>query len=166
MGIIKNLMMKCQSKILLKYADTIDSSEPVFINLLDALELAKIGWSEDTNETIANCFCKAGFVSQVSSVPDEECTGDEEDESVLVELWTRCDGTTLNVSLGDYLTADNGVCTAGELMDSDIIHEVCSMFGASSTEENEDVEEEEEDCGEEYRQPTIQETKNAMDTLR
>ena len=43
---------------------------------------------------------------------------------------------------------------------------VRSMFCASSTKENEDEEEEEEDCGEEYQQPTIQETKNAMDTLR
>ena len=123
MGIIKNLMVKYQSKILLKYADTIDSSESVSTKLLDALEFAKIGWSEVTNETIANCFCKAGSVSQVSSEPDEECTGDEEDESVLVELWTRCNGTTLNVSLGNYLTADDGVCTAGEFMNSDIIHE-------------------------------------------
>ena len=92
---------------------------------------------------------------------EEECTGVDEDESVLAELWTRCDGATLNVSLGDYLTADDGVCTSGELMDSDIVHEVRSMFGTSTTEE-----EEEEDCGEEYQQPTIREANNAMDTLR
>ena len=106
---------------------------------------------------------------------------------MLAELWTRCDGATLNVSLGDYLTADDGVCTSRELMDSDIDHEVRSMFDASTTEENEGLmdsdidhevrsmfdastteeeEEEEKDCGEEYQQPTIREANNAMDTLR
>ena len=73
----------------------------------------------------------------------------------------------MNVSLGDHLTADDGVWTSGELMDSDIIHEVRSIFGVSTTEENEDEEEEEEeDCGEEYQQPAIKEATNAMDTLR
>ena len=135
MGIIKILKVKYRSKVLLKYADTIDSNDPVSINLLDALQFAKIAWSEVTKETITNCFRKAGFVHQVSSDLEEECTGDDEDESVLAELWTRCDGATPNVSLDDYLTADDGVCTSGELMDSDIVHEVCSMFGASTTEE-------------------------------
>ena len=104
---------------------------------------------------------------QVSSDPDdEECFGDEEDESVLAHLWTRCDGATLNVSLNDYLTADDGVYTSGELMDSDIIHKIQSMFGASTTEDHDDEEEEIEDCSEEYQQPTIHETTNAMNIVR
>ena len=164
MGIIKNVKVKYQSKALLKYVDTVDSSEPFSINLLDALQFAKMAWSEVTNYTITNCFCKAGFVSRVSSEIEEECSGDEEDESGLAEMWTRCDRTTMSVSLGDYLTAGDSAYTFGELIDSDIIHEVHSIFGASTAEENED-EEEEEDSGEEYQQPTVQETKNAMDTL-
>ena len=163
MGIIKNIKVKYRSKVLLEYADTIDSNNPVSINL----QFAKIAWSKVTKETIANCFHKAGFVPQVSHDLEEECTGDDEDESVLAELWTRCDGATLNVSLGDYLTADDDVCTSRELMDSDIVHKVRSMFGASTTEENEfEEEKEEEDCGEKYQQPTVREANNAMDTLR
>ena len=71
-----------------------------------------------------------------SAVKQEECSGDEEDESGLAEMWTKCDRTTLSVSLGDYLTADDSVYTFGELMVSDIIHEVHSIFGASTAEEN------------------------------
>jgi hypothetical protein len=68
--------------------------------------------------------------------------------------------------LNDYLTADDGVYTSGELMDSDIIHEVQSMFGARTTEDRDDEVEEIEDCGEEYQQPTIHEATNAMDIVR
>lgn len=167
MGIIKNLKVKYRSKVLLKHADSIDSDEPISISFLDSLQLAKIAWSEVTKETVANCFPKAGFMPQVSSDPDdEECFGDEEDQSVLADLWTRCDGATLNVSLNDYLTADDGVYTSGELMDSDIIHEVQSMFGARTTEDRDDEVEEIEDCGEEYQQPAIHEATNAMDIVR
>lgn len=69
--------------------------------------------------------------------------------------------------MNDYLTADDGVYTSGELMDSDIIHEVQSMFGASTTKDRDHDEEDEiEDCGEEYQQSTIHETTNVLDIVR
>lgn len=66
MGIIKNLKVHYKRFLLRRRIDAIDNKVEFEFNLLNALNLLKRSWKEIKQETLANCFRKAGFVIEVS----------------------------------------------------------------------------------------------------
>jgi len=65
-GIIKNLKVHYKRFLLRRRINAIDNKTDFEFNLLNALNLLKRAWKEVKQETLANCFRKAGFVIQVS----------------------------------------------------------------------------------------------------
>lgn len=66
MGIIKNLKAYYRRFLLRRRINAIDNKIDFEFNLLNALNLLKRSWKEVKQETLANCFRKAGFVIEVS----------------------------------------------------------------------------------------------------
>jgi hypothetical protein len=65
-GIIKNLKVHYRRFLLRRRINAIDNKVEFEFNLLNALNLLKRAWKEIKQETLANCFRKAGFVIEVS----------------------------------------------------------------------------------------------------
>jgi hypothetical protein len=65
-GIIKNLKVHYRRYLLRRRINAIDNKVDFEFNLLNALYLLKRAWNEVKQETLANCFRKAGFVIGVS----------------------------------------------------------------------------------------------------
>jgi hypothetical protein len=65
-GIIKNLKVHYRRYLLRRRINAIDNKVEFEFNLLNALNLLKRAWKEVKQETLANCFRKAGFVIEVS----------------------------------------------------------------------------------------------------
>lgn len=65
-GIIKNLKVHYRRFLLRRRINAIDNKVDFEFNLLNALNLLNRAWKEVKEETLANCFRKAGFVIEVS----------------------------------------------------------------------------------------------------
>jgi len=65
-GIIKNLKVHYRRFLLRRRINAIDNKVDFEFNLLNALNLLKRAWKEVKQETLANCFRKAGFFIEVS----------------------------------------------------------------------------------------------------
>ncbi|KAG2461778.1 RAVR2 protein, partial [Polypterus senegalus] len=129
-----------------KLLRNIEDKRPVGIDLLEAMRMARRVWDEVPEETIKNCFKKAGFGQQ--TVDDSEEHLDEmsmETDNALAspKEWSTvltATGANKEVSFQDFLEVDSAVNVCGELTDADIIAEM----------ENEEQKENESGDEEEY----------------
>lgn len=127
-GIIKNLKQYYRKRIVMKVLSHIEEATPTTVSLLDAINDLNKTWTIDVKEqTIANCFRKAGFVKDACSQDADDW--DEDDYlplSELKKLWSSY-RTAMNmndVEFDDYVTVDNDVQTMGFPTDEDILESV------------------------------------------
>ena len=106
LGIIKNIKHHYRNKIIVKKIDHIENKQAgeLNINILDAINLVNMSFTQVTNQTIKNCFRKSGLVN----FEDE---GLEEEEQSLENDWQRLKEITNDVegSFEDYLNIDENL---------------------------------------------------------
>ncbi|KAL8566727.1 hypothetical protein ACOMHN_050375 [Nucella lapillus] len=111
--------------------------------LLDAIHMTTQSWEKVTTDTIAHCFCKAGF--RHSS--DDQTTSDSEPclkkdlqevEPILSRMFKEW-----NIPPSDYFTVDEEVLTEDPTAAPDVAAEPCTSripdSDASSEEEDEEM---------------------------
>ena len=79
MGIIRNLKALYRKSMISRIVSHLGSEASITVtctqlsrqvNVLDAMHMLKVAWSDVKPQSTTNCFAKAGFISQVT--PDEE----------------------------------------------------------------------------------------------
>jgi len=88
-----------------------------------------------TEGTIANCFRKAGFSTEVNAVGDSSQADCEEE--VTPSGWS----TIATIPFSDFVSVDDGVYTATENSDETIVEHVQNSKSESKDSESEDDEE-------------------------
>ncbi|XP_054710184.1 tigger transposable element-derived protein 4-like, partial [Uloborus diversus] len=69
-GIIKNLKVHYRKRVVLKILQCLEENSVPCITLLDSLRELRKAWSDVTQQTIVNCFKKAGFKDNLSIPKD------------------------------------------------------------------------------------------------
>ncbi|XP_046569011.1 tigger transposable element-derived protein 4-like [Haliotis rubra] len=104
----------------------------VQITLLDTIQTIHAAWRQVTSKTIANCYRKGGF-----GLPerDEGSSDDETDNMVLSDLrvmWNelsdKAEEIPADVTLDDFINADNQVVTAERPTEDEIVTSVAQQF--------------------------------------
>lgn len=135
-GIIQNLKQQYRKRIIMKVLAHMEDSTPTTVSLLDAIRDLNKTWNLDVKQqTISNCFRKAGFAKD-ELINDSTYDWDEEDDlplSELKQIWTNYRTAMGNddVSFEDYIDIDNGVQTMGFPTDEDILESVVENLVAS-----------------------------------
>ncbi|XP_050300906.1 tigger transposable element-derived protein 4-like [Anthonomus grandis grandis] len=168
-GIIKNLKQHYRNRIVMKVLAHMEVATPTTVALLDAIQDLNKTWTLDVKEqTIANCFRKAGFVKD--KVQQDADNWDEDDLVPLSELktlWTsyRRAIDMSDVSFEDYVTIDDNVQITGFPTDEEILESVIENLvpNKKDPEENEDDGQSE---GETVPTPAIDETISAIEKIR
>ena len=121
MGIIKNLKVTYRRLI-----EAVENKTVFDVNVLDAMHMLRKTWAGVTQQTIVNCFRKAGFQNDTQS-QDEPAVDidnnegfDEEDDLPLSRLLP--DGVTFD----EYATVDDAVETCELPTDDDIVADILS----------------------------------------
>jgi hypothetical protein len=119
------------------------------INALEALHYTVAALQQVTQQTIENCFRKAGYVQgQSSGDSDVELTNDDDD---FRQDWDKFSGMNKDI-FEDYVSVDSHVATSG----LETVQELCVSLVASRS-----VEGEEEEDGEPEVVPSFAETHEA-----
>lgn len=67
--------------------------------------MSNSAWYDVTQETIQNCFIKAGFLLSIN-----ECVQVEDNDST--QIWSEfCEISHLNMQINEFIDADNDVIT-------------------------------------------------------
>ena len=152
-------------------------------DILDCLIAIRDSWKQVKQETIVNCWRKAGFEVQMPTVQQEndEVAGDRDDPTVSIQaedqlgrglekeevqifqnIWERL-GDVLRIDLpdlNDYLAIDeNEADVVAELTDQKIVAEVTDM-------NRQDVKEETEEAGAEITEITMLQAQQTIDYLK
>uniref|UniRef100_A0A915EID3 DDE-1 domain-containing protein n=1 Tax=Ditylenchus dipsaci TaxID=166011 RepID=A0A915EID3_9BILA len=144
-GIIQNVKVHYRRFLLRKRIDAFDAKIDYKMDLFKALQFLRRSWSDVKQETIANCFKKAGFIKHVEPTEsaedadamcneliaemDEEVqeTGREEDEE-LNTLWAELQQMNLaEGTLQEYLGVDDQLTTGGSRSLAEIAEEVSNV---------------------------------------
>lgn len=126
-GIIKNLKQHYRKRILMKVLANMDRDIPTTVTILDAIRDLSKTWNVDVKQqTISNCFRKAGFVNN-GSVQDIDW--DADDLVPLAELkvlWASFTSAINmdSVSFEDYVNVDEDVPITDFPTDDDILESV------------------------------------------
>ena len=124
MGIIKNLKVKYRKLVAMRLIESIEKKTTYEINVLDAMHMLRKAWADVTQQTVTNCFAKAGFQMSMCAnyAPDEATTDDdgdefdEEDDLPLSHLLLPVD-----VTFDEYAAVDDNVETCEQPTDDDIV---------------------------------------------
>lgn len=126
-GIIKNLKHYYRKRIVMKVLAHLEDATPASVSLLDAIKDLNKAWNIDVKEqTIANCFKKAGFAKDLLQDTDDWDEDDTLPLSELKQLWASYSNViNINgVAFEDYANVDDGVHTMGFATDEDILDSV------------------------------------------
>uniref|UniRef100_A0A8C4S6C2 HTH psq-type domain-containing protein n=1 Tax=Erpetoichthys calabaricus TaxID=27687 RepID=A0A8C4S6C2_ERPCA len=168
-GIINNFKLRYRKVIVRKLLRDIEDKRPLGIDLLEAMGMARRAWDEVPEETIKNCFKKAGFGQQTVDDSEEHLEGmsmKTDDTLASPEEWSTvltATGANKEVSFQDFLEVDSVVNVCEELTDADIIAEV------ASEEQKENESGDEEEYGNNVNTqpvPSRKEARQAIDILR
>lgn len=129
-GIIQNLKHLYRRQVVLKILD--NATEKTNINLLDAGRMLNKAWNQVTQQTIRNCFRKAGFNNEKTNVEvaTEELNLDI-GLSVVTERWRE---VATDVSYNTYVDVDSEVAVCGELTEEEIVQQVTQKHDLSDDE--------------------------------
>uniref|UniRef100_A0A8C4XF96 Tigger transposable element-derived protein 4 n=1 Tax=Erpetoichthys calabaricus TaxID=27687 RepID=A0A8C4XF96_ERPCA len=131
-GIINNFKLRYHKLVVRKLLWDIEDKRPLGIDLLEAMRMAWRAWDEVPEETIKNCFKKAGFGQQTIEDSEEHLEGMSMETDNTLASPEECStvltatGANKEVSFQDFLKVDSAVNVCGELTDADIIAEVAN----------------------------------------
>lgn len=124
-GVIRSLKAGYRKRLVERLLLNLRVGRELKIDLLGALSMLSGSWADVTNETIRNCFRRAGF-----HVPgDDSENSDECNEAIadIAEVWSELskfpeavDGSTVD----EFVSADDDVATTGELENEDYIADI------------------------------------------
>lgn len=129
-GIIQSLKVHYKHKLVRNLLVAVDSQERLKITVLDAMKWLKQAWNEVSETTIRNSFRHCSFRSDDA---EESPHQDPDLQPLFEELRER--GGSIDGSLEDFATSDNGVETTGILSDHDIVQ---SVLGREEPDDSED----------------------------
>ena len=148
LGIIYNL--KCHyrrviMKILLSHIDAGGEMKEFSITLLEAMSTLRTAWQSVTQQTISNCFRKAGFATESTETEDQDDTPDElatlQENSIVAS----------SLSFSDLVNVDSNLAVSGDVTDEN---------------DEDDEDNQDDDCGEPVDPVTSTSAFKAVATLR
>ena len=118
MGIIRSLKALYRTSMISRMISHLDSDTSITVtqltrqvNILDAIHMSKVAWSGVKQESVTNCFAKAGFVTPITLVEEEaldppdgmssyvdfdvslECHGQLTEEDICAQILQKNDST-------------------------------------------------------------------------
>eukprot|EP00795_Rhopilema_esculentum_P013759 gene13759-4682_t len=149
MGIIKNFEVFYCKRLLSKLIRATEEkkSDDFTVNVLECLRWSKSVWENGvTQETIANCFKKAGFQKELSEGQDESGTADTQEENLgnlfehLADL--QYFSAYENHLVNDFTNIDEELVTSSILTSSEIAKEIKDQRQSPATEDEDEGDEE------------------------
>lgn len=136
-GIINNFKLYYRKEVVRHVIKSIEDNQCPQIDVLQAMRFARKAWFSVTKTTIANCFKKCGFKSELTVAESLQ----EEDENFGIDLedWNLAISNDNNQqpTFQDFINVDDGLIVSGELNEGDIVH----AFSSSSLEDEEEDDE-------------------------
>jgi hypothetical protein len=123
------------------------------INVLEAMHYIMDAWQQITQQTIQNCFCKAGYKYQ-SNV--NEMANDDDDNDFGQDWEELC--RAQKYDFHSYVTVDHNVATSGV----STVEELCKAYGSTRRVE----EKNKEDENVQDMMPTFAETYEALEKVK
>ena len=157
-GVIRALKCKYRSRVIQKIIRAIENGKQIpSICVLETMKMFVLSWSEVSESTIINYFCKAGFKGAMSDEDDDPFSA----LSSIDKSRQRDQNLVPNDFIyEDILTVDDNIAVMGGLMtDEEIVQDITEVV------EVEVKEEDEEDTDETLTKPTTVEICKAIDTL-
>ena len=110
-GVIRSLKARYRTKVVQKMIEAIDGNKSLpNISVLDAMKMPVLSWDEVTDNTVENCFKKAGFCET------------EENDALSVTQLINLDKTFEDVTVEDVASFDDMLVSTQEaLSDKDIL---------------------------------------------
>ncbi|XP_050037924.1 tigger transposable element-derived protein 6-like [Dermacentor andersoni] len=152
-GIIRNIKHHFKGLLVRRLLAKIDRKDAnMKISLLDAMHFIAVAWECVSPATIADCFAKCGIfkstVATTSQVPDP----------IQADVWNQLG---VDCSVDDFFIADNDLVTCGQRTVEDIVEDVSSQPGISTSDDEEDECQNGDD-----QPPSAAATMDALDILR
>lgn len=168
MGIIKNLKVKYRKLVAMRLMESIENKTTYEINVLDAMRMLRKAWADVTQQTVANCFAKAGFQLSmcVNYAPDDATTGDDGDEFDEEDDLPLSRLLPADVTFDEYAAVDDNVETCEQPTDDDIVAAVTAPAEPASAAPSDEEEEEEEGDSTSLDLPGRPQAMEALDTLQ
>jgi hypothetical protein len=169
MGIIKNVKVKYRRLKALRLIEALEKKTTYEVNILDAMNLLRKAWASVTQQTIANCFRKAGFTcaadpsstTDATDSPTSDDDFDDEDDLPLSRLLP--DGVLFN----EYATVDDAVETCDTPSDDEIVRDVITAMNPAATTDADNSDDEEDTTDADNRDPpTRAQAVDALDMLQ
>lgn len=136
-GVINNFKIYYRTEVVRHVIKSIEENQRPQIDVLQAMRFARKAWFSVTKTTIANCFKKSGFKSEVTVAESLQ----EEDEKLETDpqYWNLAISNDNNQqpTFQNFINVDDGLIVSGELNESDIVH----AFSSSSLENEEEDDE-------------------------
>lgn len=152
-GVIQDFKRLYRKQVLLHVIEQTRKHQEIKpINLIEAVRMIRLSWSQVQPQTIKNCFMKSGFYTGLDENYLEDCFFNEDPEE-----WKE---VVSEVSYNDYIHIDDDVATCGKLDVKDIVSEV------KTSKEQFLTDEESESDGEETTLPSSNEAYNSILTLQ
>ena len=161
------MQVKYRKLVAMRLMESIENKTTYEINVLDAMRMLRKAWADVTQQTVANCFAKAGFQLSmcVNYAPDDDATTgddgdefDEEDDLPLSHLLPA------HVTFDEYAAVDENVETCEQPTDDDIVAAVTAPAEPASAAPSD--EEEEEGDSTSLDLPGRPQAMEALDTLQ
>lgn len=157
-GIIRNFKSFYRTEVIDHILDAIEQSTDMKINILQAMRMTRMAWSNVAQSTIANCFRKCGFSFETEAVmPAIEVTEEPPQWQKMITIFP-CETNAL-LTFEDFVRFDDDVYVCGQVTDEDIVADV--------TEPHESADEsEEDDDGSPPQNVTRRDAQSALLTLQ
>lgn len=125
-GVIYNFKQFYRKQVVSRTLEFIEKKQDIQpVNLLEAVRMIRFSWTQVTENTIKNCFRKAGFFITSDNTTPEEVSNSED-----IPGWENFNSP---VSFKEYVELDNSVVICGALNEADIV--ASFQENASSDEE-------------------------------
>jgi hypothetical protein len=157
LGIIHSLKAYYRKRLVQTYICRMESGKEVKkkINVFEAMHYIIAAWRQVSQQTIQNCFRKAGHKYQ--SDGNEMANGDDDNDDSFGQDWEElCRGQKYDFQ--SYVSVDRHVATSGV----ETVEELCEAFRSTRSVEEEDKEEE----NEQEMVPSFAETYEALQKFK
>lgn len=161
-GVIWSLKAHYRKQLMAKHLIAHDANMTFKSNLLLSLNWLQCSWESVTEETIANCFIKAGFVVQTedSTVPVASSPNEiPSDIGSIFERFRTVFGIDSDAALTSFISIDDDVITSENISESEIIRHLSASTDAAN------IDSEDSDCTDDQFEPLIPSPAEALDML-